>query len=102
MISTSTTCLRSFFGLGPAELAIVALASIIVIGPSKLLNFSKEAGNIAGKTAAGMGEEWSEELKNIPEEFRKGIELGEIEARSRKAKVMADIEKEDDNKVVKE
>ena len=86
--TTTTTCLHSFFGLGPAELAIVALASLVVIGPSKLLDFSKEAGNIAGKTAAGFGEEWSDELKSIPEEFRKGVELGEIEARSRKAKVM--------------
>ncbi len=77
----------------------MALASIIVIGPSKLLNISKEAGNIAGKTAAGMGEEWSEEIKNIPDEFRRGIELGEIEARSRKAKVMENIEKDDDDNV---
>ncbi|KAL3758454.1 hypothetical protein ACHAWU_003623 [Discostella pseudostelligera] len=95
-ISSSSTRLQSFFGLGPAELAIVALASVIVIGPSKLLNFSKEAGSIAGKTASSMGNEWSEELKNIPEEFRKGVEMGEMEARSRKAKVMENVEKEDD------
>jgi len=43
-----------------------------------------------------MGNEWSEELKNIPEEFRKGVEMGEMEARSRKAKVMENVEKEDD------
>ena len=94
--TTTTTRLHSFFGLGPAEIAIVALASLVVIGPSKLLNFSKEAGNIAGKTAAaGFGEEWSEELKSIPEEFRKGVELGEIEARSRKAKVMENADMDD-------
>jgi Sec-independent protein translocase protein TatA len=95
---TTSTCLHSFFGLGPAEIAIVALASLVVIGPSKLLDFSKEAGNIAGKTAAagmGVGEEWSEELKSIPEEFRKGVELGEIEARSRKAKVMENADMDD-------
>lgn len=94
--TTSSSSLHSFFGLGPAELAIVAVASLLVIGPSNLLNFSKEAGNIAGKTAASMGEEWNgEKLKNIPEEFRKGVEMGEIEARSRKAKVMTNVEKDD-------
>jgi Sec-independent protein translocase protein TatA len=94
--SSSSTRLQSFFGLGPAEIAIVALASVIVIGPTKLLNFSKEAGSIAGKTASSMGNEWSDELKNIPEEFRKGVEMGEMEARSRKAKVMENVEEGDD------
>ena len=87
------------FGLGPAELTIVAVAALIVIGPSKLLEFSKEAGSVAGKTVSGvngMGEEWSEELKAIPEEFRKGVELGEMEARSRKAKVMTNVDDKED------
>lgn len=63
------------------------MAGLVVIGPSKLLQFSKEAGSVAGQTATGFGDEWSE-LKAIPEEFQKGVEEGEIEARSRKAKVM--------------
>ena len=79
----SSTHLQSFFGLGPGELILIFLAGLIVIGPSKLLQFSK----VAGKTAAGLGDEWSE-IKSIPEEFQKGMEEGEIEARSRKAKVM--------------
>ena len=79
----SSTRLQSFFGLGPGELILIFLAGLIVIGPSKLLQFSK----VAGKTAAGLGDEWSE-IKSIPEEFQKGMEEGEIEARSRKAKVM--------------
>mmetsp|Transcript_26230 Transcript_26230/g.55356 ORF Transcript_26230/g.55356 Transcript_26230/m.55356 type:complete len:185 (-) Transcript_26230:430-984(-) len=83
--STSTR-LHSFFGLGPAELLIVAIAGLIVIGPSKLLQFSKEAGSAAGKTASEFGDEWSD-LKRIPGEFQKGVEEGEIEVRSRKAKV---------------
>ena len=83
----SSTHLQSFFGLGPGELILIFLAGLIVIGPSKLLQFSKEAGEVAGKTAAGLGDEWSE-IKSIPEEFQKGMEEGEIEARSRKAKVM--------------
>ena len=80
---SSSTRLQSFFGLGPGELILIFLAGLIVIGPSKLLQFSK----VAGKTAAGLGDEWSE-IKSIPEEFQKGMEEGEIEARSRKAKVM--------------
>ena len=84
---TSSTRLQSFFGLGPGELILIFLAGLIVIGPSKLLQFSKEAGEVAGKSAAGLGDEWSE-IKSIPEEFQKGVEEGEIEARSRKAKVM--------------
>lgn len=85
--TVTTSSLQSFFGLGPAELAIVALSGLVLIGPSKLAQFSKEAGSVAGK----MGDEWSE-LKSIPEEFQKGVEEGEIEARSRKAKDMAVVE----------
>lgn len=86
----NNTQLQSFFGLGPAELILIAIAGLIFIGPSKLLEFSKEAGSVAGKTASSMGDEWSD-LKSIPEEFQKGVEEGEIEARSRKAKVMDDV-----------
>jgi Sec-independent protein translocase protein TatA len=35
----------------------------------------------AGKTAG----EFTDELKNVPEEFKKGLEEGEIEAHSRNA-----------------
>lgn len=65
-----------------------------MIGPSKLLQFSREAGEVASKSTSGLGDEWGE-LKNIPEEFQKGIEEGEIEARSRKAKVMDDVDSGD-------
>lgn len=85
--SITTTILQSFFGLGPAELAVVAVAGLVLVGPSKLVQFSKEAGAAAGKTGAGIGDEWSD-LKSIPEEFQKGVQEGEIEARSRKAKDM--------------
>lgn len=87
----TTTNLPSFFGLGPAELVIVAIAGLVLVGPSKLAEFSKEAGSVAGKTALGMGDEWSD-LKSIPEEFQKGVKEGEIEARSRKAKDMEVVE----------
>ena len=57
---------------------LIAVAGLIVVGPSKLL-------------AAGLGDEWSE-LKTIPEEFQKGMEEGEIESRSRRAKVMDEVD----------
>lgn len=77
--------------MGPAELILIGIAGVIVIGPSKLLEFSKEAGSMAGKSAASMGDEWSE-VKKIPDEFQKGLEEGEIEARSRKAKEMKEVD----------
>eukprot|EP00579_Thalassiosira_antarctica_P009138 CAMPEP_0201902268 /NCGR_PEP_ID=MMETSP0902-20130614/54868_1 /ASSEMBLY_ACC=CAM_ASM_000551 /TAXON_ID=420261 /ORGANISM="Thalassiosira antarctica, Strain CCMP982" /LENGTH=155 /DNA_ID=CAMNT_0048436265 /DNA_START=45 /DNA_END=515 /DNA_ORIENTATION=+ len=81
----NNTRLHSFFGLGPAELIIIGIAGIIFIGPSKLLQFSKEAGNVAGKQGSQFGDELGD-LKAIPEEFQKGVEEGEIKSRMRKAK----------------
>lgn len=96
------TALPSLFGLGPGELAIVALAGLLVIGPSKLSEMSRQAGQELGKAGedikqgaqglkdGGVPEEW----KAIPEEFRKGVEEGEIEARGRKAKVMDGVDED--------
>ena len=88
--NSSSTQLHSLFGLGPAELAIIGIAAIFLIGPSKLTEFTRSAGEVAGKEAAA----WKE-LKNIPEEFQKGLEEGEIEGRSRKAKVMEKVDEEE-------
>ncbi|KAL7547848.1 hypothetical protein ACHAWF_011115 [Thalassiosira exigua] len=85
-----STRLYSLFGLGPAEVAIVALVGLVLVGPSKLLEFSREVGEVAGRTSSEFGDELSE-LKAIPEEFAKGVEEGEIEARSRKAKDMEEV-----------
>ena len=89
--SATSTRLRSFFGLGPAELVLIAVAGLIVVGPSKILEFSRDAGEVAGKSASGLGDEWSG-LKAIPEEFQKGVEEGETEWKSRRAKVMDDVD----------
>ena len=97
----TTTRLQSFFGLGPGELILIAIAGLLVVGPTKLLRLSKEAGEVAGKTASGLGDEW-DEIKSIPEEFQKGVEEGEIEARSRKAKVMDKIGDDDSESSSKE
>ncbi|KAL7495492.1 hypothetical protein ACHAWT_007693 [Skeletonema menzelii] len=90
-IRSKSTQLHSLFGLGPAELAIIGIAAIFLIGPSKLTEFTRSAGEVAGKEAAA----WKE-LKNIPEEFQKGLEEGEIEGRSRKAKVMEKVDNDDE------
>lgn len=82
----SSTTLPSFFGLGPSELVLIAIAGVFVLGPSKLAQMSREAGNLAANSG-GLGEEW----KKIPEEFKKGVEEGEIEARGRRAKSMDDV-----------
>jgi len=70
---------------------LIAVAGLIVVGPSKILEFSRDAGEVAGKSASGLGDEWSE-LKAIPEEFQKGVEEGETEWKSRRAKVMDDVD----------
>lgn len=63
----------------------------MVIGPTKLSEMSRQAGQMAGKSkddAKNLPEEW----KVIPQEFQKGLEEGEIEARGRRAKLMEGID----------
>lgn len=88
-----TTALPSLFGLGPLELVTIAFAGLLVIGPTKLAEMSRQAGQVAGKSVeevkdAKVPEEW----KAIPQEFKKGVEEGEIEARGRKAKLMDGVD----------
>lgn len=99
-IRHGTTALPSLFGLGPGELAIIALAGLLVIGPTKLTEMSRQAGKELGKSAEGLKEGAKglkeggvpEEWKAIPGEFKKGLEEGEIEARGRKAKMMDSVD----------
>lgn len=72
------------------ELALIAVAAIILIGPQNLGEFVKDSGKVAG--------EFSKELKNVPEEFQKGMEEGEAEARSRKARNITPAKGSDDDK----
>jgi Sec-independent protein translocase protein TatA len=71
------------FGLGAAEIAIIAVAAAFLLGPQKLAELGRDAGKVAG------------ELKDVPKEFQKGfsagLDEGETEARSRKAKPMTRI-----------
>lgn len=68
---------------------------MLVIGPTKLAEMSRQAGQMAGKSVedvkdAKVPEEW----KAIPQEIKKGVEEGEIEARGRKAKLMDGVDEE--------
>lgn len=47
------------FGLGGPEVAIIAVAAAFLLGPSKLAEFSKDLGKVAG------------ELKEVPKEVRR-------------------------------
>jgi Sec-independent protein translocase protein TatA len=101
MISTTntnikwrTTQLYSLFGLGPGEISIVLLASILVIGPSKLIQLARSAGSATGKTTSNVSTEWMDSIKSLPTEFNKGVEIGEIDARSRKARTMDNVNDE--------
>lgn len=88
------TRLQSLFGLGPAEVAIIFAAGLLVIGPTNLARFSRTAGTAAGKTVSSSSSDgggWIEGLRAVPDEFKKGVEEGEIEARGRKARVMDDV-----------
>ncbi|GMH67670.1 hypothetical protein TrRE_jg3060 [Triparma retinervis] len=62
------------FGLGGPEIAIIGVAAAFLLGPSKLAEFSKDLGKVAG------------ELKDVPKEFQKGIAEGEAESKAIKAK----------------
>ncbi len=70
---------------------MVLVAGLVIVGPSKLLELSRGAGEAAGKTGAGGANKWGTGLRLIPEEFRRGLEDREIEAQGCKARRMADI-----------
>jgi Sec-independent protein translocase protein TatA len=95
----SATRLHSFFGLGPAEATIILVAGLFVMGPSKLLQYSRDVGIIAGKSIDGVGDEWRDGLSSIPEEFGRGLEEGEIDARGRRARRMDDVDGDIDDRM---
>lgn len=67
-------------------MAIILVAAVVLIGPQKISEFAKDSGKLVSQIP--------EELKQIPEEFRKGVEEGETDFRSRNAKPMKKIPKE--------
>mmetsp|Transcript_239 Transcript_239/g.438 ORF Transcript_239/g.438 Transcript_239/m.438 type:complete len:149 (+) Transcript_239:95-541(+) len=86
--SVASVQMCGLFGLGLPEIALILVAAVFLIGPQKLGEFVKESGKTAGELA--------DELKNVPQEFQKGMEEGEMEARSRKAKQMKPVDKDNE------
>lgn len=75
---TRQTRLMGVFGLGFGEIAIIVVIAGFVLGPEKIGAMLRSSGETAS--------EFKEELSKVPDEFKKGLEEGEVEARSRKAK----------------
>jgi sec-independent protein translocase protein TatA len=71
------------FGLGLPEIAIILVAGLLVLGPEKISEMVRASGQVAG--------ELKNELRDVPEEFKKGLEEGETNARSSKAKKMEPV-----------
>lgn len=71
------------FGLGLPEIAVILVAGLLVVGPEKISEMVRASGQVAG--------ELKNELRDVPEEFKKGLEEGETNARSSKAKKMEPV-----------
>lgn len=69
--------LKDILGLGVPEIAVIAVAALVLFGPETLKSLSKDV----GKAAA--------ELKEIPKTFKEGMEEGQQEAQLAKLKAMA-------------
>jgi Sec-independent protein translocase protein TatA len=88
---------RALFGMGGAEIAVVLVVVVLVLGPNQL---GKMTGNMTGRAKGGY-EDWPDEWKRIPQEFQKGLEESTDNARARNAKPMERVpenEEEDDKK----
>lgn len=70
------TQLMGLFGLGGAEIAVILIAVVFLLGPQKLAELGRNAGKLTG------------ELKEVPKEFQKGLMEGEIDVRAKSAKPM--------------
>ena len=70
----------SLFGLGGAEIAVIMVLGVFLLGPEKLAQLGRKAG------------EMSTDFKDVPKEFQKGLEEGETEVRARKAKQMEKVD----------
>jgi Sec-independent protein translocase protein TatA len=96
----SVACIETqmaLFGLGGAEIAVVLVAVVLVMGPNQL---GKMAGNMTGRIK-GEYKDLPEEWKKIPKEFQMGLEESTENARARNAKLMErvpDDENGDDEK----
>jgi sec-independent protein translocase protein TatA len=87
--SVTSVQTMGLFGLGLPEIALILVVAVFLLGPQKIGELVKDSGKAAGELA--------DELKNVPDEFKKGLEEGETEARSRKAKTIKPVSKEEDD-----
>jgi sec-independent protein translocase protein TatA len=79
------------FGLGAAEIAVILIVVVFVLGPNQI---GKMTGNFAGRFK-GEYDGLPDELKKIPEEFQKGYDESTVNARARNAKKMEKVPEED-------
>ena len=84
--SVASVQMQGLFGLGAPEIAIILVAVAFVLGPQKLAELGKDAGKMAG--------EYGKELKNVPEEFKKGYDETQTDIRAKKAKEMDPVPRE--------
>mmetsp|Transcript_32920 Transcript_32920/g.97150 ORF Transcript_32920/g.97150 Transcript_32920/m.97150 type:complete len:164 (-) Transcript_32920:240-731(-) len=84
--SVSSVQMQGLFGLGAPEIAIILVAAAVVLGPQKLADLTKDAGKMAG--------EYGKELKNVPDEFKKGYDETQGDIRAKKAKQMDPLPKD--------
>ena len=84
--SAASVQMQGLFGLGAPEIAVILVAVAFVLGPQKLAELGKDAGKMAG--------EYGKELKNVPEEFKKGYDETQSDIRAKKAKQMDPVPKE--------
>ena len=80
--SISSIQTMSLFGLGVPELAVISIAIFFVLGPTKIVEMARSAGQTAS------------DFRDVPKEFQKGLEEGETEARSKKAKPMEEVDED--------
>lgn len=82
------------FGLGAAEIAVILVAVVFIVGPNQLGNM---AGNMAGRVK-GEYDGLPDDLKKIPQEFQKGVEESTENSRARNAKLMEQVPTADKEK----
>ena len=95
--SVSSIQTLGLFGLGTAEIAIIAVVGVFLLGPDQVSSaLGKAVGRVRGEIPDGI----SDDLKKVPDElqgvatnivseFQKGVEEGETNARARNAKPMS-------------
>jgi len=84
--SVASVQTMGLFGLGFLEIVVIVVAVGFLLGPEKI-------GELL-RSGASTANEFKEELKNVPDEFKKGLEEGEENARARKAKPMQKLPSE--------